>query len=82
MNVNRSNERKFSHTKKPRSRQYSIKAITDPDNGGDIAFLADTTVLVEYLLNILEEVAKCIGLFVNLDKTDFLSFKQDSAIFT
>ena len=43
--------------------------LTDPDNGGDIAFLVDTTVLVEYLLVILEEVAKCIDLLV--DKDDY-----------
>ena len=59
----------FLTLKKSRSRQYSIKALTDPDNGGDIAFLVDTTVLVEYLLVILEEVAKCIDLLV--DKDDY-----------
>ena len=63
MNVNRSNEQRFT-LKKPRSRIYPAETITDADYADDLALLANTPAQAESLLHNL-----CIGLYVNPDKT-------------
>ena len=49
--------------------------VTDADYADDLALLADTLAQAESMLHSLEEAAKNIGLYVNSDKTGFMSFK-------
>ena len=44
------------------------------------ALLVDTPAQVESLLHSLEQTAKSIGLYVNLDKIDFMCFNHDGFI--
>ena len=63
-----------------RSRQYQTETITDVDHTDDLALLANIPAQTKSLLHSLLQVARDIGLFVNSDKTEFMSFKQDGAI--
>ena len=45
-------------------------------------FLANICVQTESLLHSLEQSARSIGLHENVNKTEFISFKQDRAIST
>ena len=71
MNINRSNERKWSHTKKARSRQYLTETIIDADYIDDLALLANTPMQAESLLHSLEQEAQGIG----LNEIEFMCFK-------
>ena len=64
-NVNRSNERKWSHTKKARSRQYPAETITVADYTDDLVLLMNASVQAECLLNSLEKAARSIGCNMN-----------------
>ena len=67
---------------KKRSRRYPAKTITDADNPGDIAQLANTPNKAETLLHSLERAAAGIGLHVNVHKTEFMYFNQKGDIST
>ena len=67
---------------KKRSRRYSAQTITEADNADDIALLANTPVQAETLLHGLERAAGGIGLHVNADKTEYMSFNQRGDIST
>ena len=62
--------------RKARSRRYPAQTVTDADYADDLALLADIPAQAESLLHSLEEAAKNIGLYVNSDKTEFMSFKK------
>lgn len=63
-----------------KSKRHPAKIITDADYADDLALFADTTAKAELLLHSLEKAASGIGLYVNADKTEYMSFKQDGDI--
>ena len=64
-------------------RYYKIvHSITDVAYTDDLAFLVNTTAQYESLLYSLEQTARSVVLYVNWDKTEFMCFSQDSAIFS
>ena len=52
----------------------------DADYTNDIVFLANTPIQAESLLHSLEQAAGSIGLHVNADKTEYMSFNQKGDI--
>ena len=62
--------------KKARSLWYPAQTITDADYADDIVLLANTPTQAKSLLHNLEQAAGGIGLHVNADKTEYLSFNQ------
>ena len=64
------------------SRRYHAQTITDVENTDDIALLANTSAQAESLLYSLERAAGGIGLHVNADKTEYMSFIQRGDIYT
>ena len=74
-------ENGFELTKK-RSRSYPAKTITDTDYADDIAILANTPNQAETLLYSLERAAVCIGLHVNGNKTEYMSYNETGDIST
>ena len=73
MNINKFNE-------KARNRWYLAGTITNADYADDIALLANTPTQAEFLLDSLKRAAGGIGLHVNIDKTEYMSFNQSSDI--
>ena len=67
---------------KERSRRYSAQIITDADYADDIALLANAPAQEESQLHSLERAAGGIGLHVNEDKTEYMSFIQRGDIST
>ena len=67
---------------KERSKWYSEQTITDMDYADDIAVLANTPTQVETLQHRLEREAGSIGLQINAEKTEYMSFNQRSDIST
>ena len=59
---------------KARSRRYPAQTITDADYADDVALLANTPTQAESLLHSLERSAGVIGLHVNANKTEYMSF--------
>ena len=57
------------------------RKIVDADYADDLALLANTLVQAESLRQLLEQ-AGGIGLHVNANKTEYICFKQEVAIFT
>ena len=57
---------------KERSRRYIAQTITDADYNDDIALLAITPAQAESLLYSLKQAAAGIGLYVNVDKTEYM----------
>ena len=68
--------------KKARSRRYLSETITDADFSVNLTLYANTFDQAEFLQHGLEKSATGIGLYVKSDKTEFMCFKQDGAIFT
>ena len=62
--------------KKVRSRQY----LTDADYTDDQEHLANIPAQASSLLYSLELIVRCIGLYMNSDKTVFMRFEQDGTI--
>ena len=65
---------------KERSRWYSVQTITDADYADDITLLANTPAQAESLLHSLERTVGSIGLHVNTDKTEYMSFNNISIL--
>ena len=63
-----------------RSRRYPVQTITDADYADDIALLPNTPAQAENLLYSLERAAAGIGLPVNTDRTEYMSFNQTGDI--
>ena len=66
--------------KKARSRRYPVQTITNVDYAGDIVLLANAPPQAESLLYSLGQAAGGIGLYVNVDKTEYLCFNQKGKI--
>ena len=56
-----------------RSRIYLARTITDADYTDEIALLVNTSTLTQSLLQSLERASGGICLYVNVDKTEFMS---------
>ena len=67
---------------KERSRRYLAQTIMDLDYADDRALLANTPAKAETLLHCLELGAGGIGLHVNADKMEYISFNQRGDIST
>lgn len=65
---------------KARSTRHPAKTITDVDYADDIALLSDTIQEASELLHRVEKAAREIGLYINSDKTEFISFNQKGEI--
>ena len=61
---------------KARSRLYSTQTITDADYADDIALLANTHAQTESLPHILKQATGGIGVHMNADKTEYMSFNH------
>ena len=59
-----------------------VETMTDANYADYGALLPNTPVQVESWLNIRELAAKNIALFVKSDKTEFMRYNQDCAIFS
>ena len=68
--------------KKARSQRHLVETVTDADNEDNLALHVNIPTQTESFLYSIELIARGIGLFVNIDKTEFLCFKQDGTIFT
>ena len=55
--------------------------VIDTNYTDYITLLANTSAQAKSLLHSLEQAAEGIGLFMNSDKTEFMCFNQDVAIF-
>ena len=66
--------------KKAKSKWYPTETITDVDYAGDLALLVNASAQAESLLHKLEQAARGIGLYINSDKAEFISFNKDSDI--
>ena len=64
MNINRSKERKLSHTKKAKSSQYPTATVMDAENADNIVLLANMNVCCI----IWNRQQKSVGFFVNIWK--------------
>ena len=65
-----------------KSRRYPAEITMDAVYADDLVFHANTSAQVKSQLHSLEQAARGIVLDVNLDKTKFICFNQDGAIFT
>ena len=68
--------------KKARCRQYPAETIVDADYTDNIAFLANTLDEAKSLLHSLEQAGVGVGIHMNANKTEYMCFKQEKAIFT
>ena len=77
--IDKIKENGFKLTKE-RSRKYPAKTITNTDYADDITLLANATAQAKTLLHSLERAAAGIGLHVNANKTEYMSFHQTGDI--
>ena len=68
--------------RRPCSRRYPTKTITDADYADDIAIEANTLNQAETLLHSLERATAGIGLHANAHKTEYMFFNQAGDIST
>ena len=79
-NINISNKNKWLHTKKAKSRKYPVETVNDADYTDDLTLLVNTPAQAESQLNSPRQASSGIGLYS--DKTDYMCFNQDDAIFS
>ena len=65
---------------KARSRRYPEMTIADADYADDIALMSNTVSQAEKLLHHVENAAKEIGLYINAEKTEHVSYNQAGSI--
>ena len=65
-----------------RNREYPTETIMGVDYADDIALLANTPAQAKSLLPSLEQATGDIGLYMNANKTEYMSFNQEGAIST
>ena len=58
--------------KEARRKRNPAETITDADYADDLVLLANTPAEAKSLLHSLEQTARGIGLYENLDKTEFM----------
>ena len=72
-NANRSNQRKWSYTKKKGKKQtMSCSTMTVANYADDLMLLIKTLALAEFLLHSLEQAAGGIDLYMNANKRVFM----------
>ena len=54
--------------------------MTDVDSAVNLVLFANTPAQAEFLQHRKEQIVRSIGLFVNVNKTEFMCFKQEGAI--
>ena len=72
----------FFYSAMAKSRRCTVQTITGAVYADSIALLANTPAQAEFLQYSLEWAAVAIGLYVNADKTEFMSFNQRGNIST
>ena len=66
-------QRKWFHIlKKATKRQYLSEIITEADYADDLVLLTNTPAQAKSLLQSLEQVAGSIGIYVDVNKTEFM----------
>ena len=65
-----------------RSRGYLAETVSDADYADDLALLANSPAQAKSLEHSLKQAAIGAGLYLNSDKTKFMYFNQDCAIFS
>ena len=65
----------FIRLEKTRSRRYTAETITNADYANDLVHVENTSIQTKSLLHSQEQATSGIGLKVNTDKTEYLSFK-------
>ena len=68
--------------KKTRSRRYPAKTRTDADYTDYLALNVNSPAQAESLLHRLQQDTGSIGLYVNVNKNEYMCFKQKRTIFT
>ena len=61
---------------KERIRRYPAQTVTDTDYTDDIMRLANIPAQTETFLHSLELATDCIGIYVNIDKMEYMCFNQ------
>ena len=69
-----------SSSKKTSSRRYPAENMTEADYADDQALVTNTQVQAEPILNSWEWTARGIGLYMNSNKTEYMTFKTKWAI--
>ena len=64
---------------KENGRQYPVETMTNADYTDNLVLLTNTPAQAESLLDSLEQPVGGIGLFMNANKIEFMSFEQDGA---
>ena len=59
-----------------------METVTDADYTNELALIANTFTQAESLLHSLDQAARGIVLYTNINKTEFVYFKQNGAIST
>ena len=67
---------------KARSRQYNMETFMDADYADDIVLLPNTPTQAKFLVHSLEQAAGSIGLYINADKTEYMSLNKKEEIST
>ena len=65
---------------KVKRQEPNAETVTDADYADDLTLLANTPAQAKFLLHSLKKTARCIGLYVNSDKTEFTIYIQDDSI--
>ena len=81
-NIQKSNKRKWFHIDKGKKQTISCKTIIDANYIDDLALLINRPAQAESLLYSLEQAAGSTDLYMNVNKTEFMCFKQKGAIST
>ena len=68
--------------KKTKSRRYPTETMIDVDYADDLALFTNILAHPEFLLHSREEAEGGIGIYVNTNKTEYISVKQEEAIST
>ena len=70
---------KWLYTKKAKSRQYPTETIMNTDYADDITLLVNTPTQAKSLKHCLEQAAGDLGLCMNTNKMEYMSFNQEKA---
>ena len=81
-NIHWANERKWFHTfkKRVKTRRYPAELLTGVDKADDLGMFIDIFAKVESFFHWLELAVRYIGLYMNDNKNEFISFKLNGAI--
>ena len=80
MNINRFNKRKWFHIKKKKKGKNLTISCKNRCRLHNLMLLTNTPAQAEYLLHSRDQIAGCIGFYLNTNKTEFMCFKLKRAI--